>query len=340
MTISRGLSAWQATGPGEVRQIEVSPGAVEVGQARIDVAYLGLCGTDLELIDGHSPLFAMGKQSYPFVFGHEWSGTIAELGSPTPGLSVGDRVVGHPFVTCGVCVFCHGGHLNQCSNRSELGVWGTVPGAAAHSLIVPVGNLRSVPSLLSLRDATLAEPTVTVLAAINATNPLPHETVAVVGSGTLGHIACDILRHRGVEPVTISDRAAALGVPGAVSYEDAPLEGFHVILEFSSTARITSLMGDLIRPGGRIALGGFSGERPGEFPRNELVLKSIVLYGILHGIEHYEEALYLLESGAIRADSLVDDVCSFDEVPTALNRMRSGDRVRPKIMVSVAGEKL
>lgn len=330
--------AWQAEAPGIVEKISAATPSPKPGEARVDVAFLGLCGTDLELVDGHSPLFEMGKQSFPFIFGHEWSGRVAELGGPTSGLSVGDRVVGHPFVTCGVCSHCHSGHLNQCSNRSELGVWGHAPGAAQQSIVVPASNLRTVPESLALRDATLAEPTVTVLAAINLTHPLPHERVAVVGSGTLGQIACDILRHRGVEPVMISDRAAALGEAGAVSYDNAETDSFHVILEFSSTARITNYLGRLIRPSGRIALGGFSGERPGDFPRNELVLKSITVFGVLHGIEHYEEALCLLDKGVIRAGHIIDDVAEFDDLPHALDRMRSGNRTRPKIMVRVAGD--
>lgn len=330
--------AWQAVAPGRVEEIPSTTPSPQPGEARVNVAFLGLCGTDLELVDGHSPLFEMGKQSFPFIFGHEWSGVIDELGAPVPGLSVGDRVVGHPFVTCGVCSHCHSGHLNQCSQRSELGVWGRAPGAAQHSIVVPVSNLRHVPGSLSLRDATLAEPTVTVLAAINLTHPLPHERVAVVGSGTLGQIACDILRHRGVTPVVISDRAAALGQAGAVGYDEAAPDSFDVILEFASTARITNYLGRLIRPSGRIALGGFSGERPGDFPRNELVLKSITVFGVLHGIQHYEEALFLLETGVIRAASIIDDVPDFDNLPQALDRMRSGDRTRPKIMVKVAGE--
>ena len=138
--------------------------------------------------------------------------------------------------------------------------------------------------------------------------------------------------------MVISDRAAAMGEPGAVGYDEAAPDSFDVILEFASTARITNYLGRLIRPSGRIALGGFSGERPGDFPRNELVLKSITVFGVLHGIQHYEEALYLLETGVIRAESIIDDVPDFDNLPHALDRMRSGDRIRPKIMVKVAGE--
>ena len=71
-------------------------------EARVAVAFCGICGSDLHLRP--SPAFPPGS-----VMGHEFSGTIAELGAAVEGFSVGDRVAVYPFAPCGECPNCRRG---------------------------------------------------------------------------------------------------------------------------------------------------------------------------------------------------------------------------------------
>ena len=90
-TIAVGVSQPQAPGPDEVR---------------IDVAYCGVCGTDLHIFLGHMDQ----RVAMPQVIGHEMSGKIAEVGSNVRGWQVGDRVVVRPLDPCNACPACLAGH--------------------------------------------------------------------------------------------------------------------------------------------------------------------------------------------------------------------------------------
>jgi threonine dehydrogenase-like Zn-dependent dehydrogenase len=93
------MNALLFTGP---RRIEVQNRPVpslRAGHCLIRVAYLGICGADAAFYKGSSFYLKQGLKSYPFIFGHEWSGTIVDIAEDVIGSKRGDRVVGHNFAT-------------------------------------------------------------------------------------------------------------------------------------------------------------------------------------------------------------------------------------------------
>ena len=136
-TITTGASVPQRPGPGEVR---------------INVAYCGICGTDLHIYLGH-----MDKRvNMPQIMGHEMSGSIAEIGAGVTGWQVGDRVVVRPLAPCGHCPACEAGHAHICYNLKFLGI--DTPGALQGSWTVPAYTLHAIPDDLPLDKAALIEP--------------------------------------------------------------------------------------------------------------------------------------------------------------------------------------
>lgn len=322
------------TGP---KRLELVPRPVREpreDEALVRVAYLGLCGTDAELVTGTSALFKEGKRAFPFVFGHEWSGTVEKMGRATSSFAAGDWVVGHPFHTCGSCSFCHAGLENQCLKRSEMGVWGEADGAAQHFVNVPLRVLRRVPDGVDLRDAVLAEPAVTVVEALAATNPRTHEEVAIIGSGTLAQIAAQILTSQGINATVLSNRAGDAGGIGWLPIADAEGSWFDVVLDFAGSAVAAENLSRIIRPGGRIALAGLSHESVSEYSLAPFVYKSVSIFGILHGISRYSEALELIRRKVIRPSDLIDRELDWREISTAVERLVAGVRSRPKIIVN------
>ena len=111
--------------PGVHRLAEVEPPVPGPGEAVIRVAAAGICGSDRELYQGNRP---EGYVRYPLTPGHEWSGTVAEVGPGVPDSLVGRKVVGEGFRNCQVCDRCHEGETTLCSaGYEETGF--TLPGA-------------------------------------------------------------------------------------------------------------------------------------------------------------------------------------------------------------------
>jgi threonine dehydrogenase-like Zn-dependent dehydrogenase len=176
-------------GTSAVRQVpEPVPGP---GEVVVEIAAAGICGSDLEVLDGRRPPAYVG---YPVVPGHEWAGRVLATGPGVDGVAPGDPVVAEGLRSCGVCDRCAEGRTNICSAAyAETGF--TLPGALAERLVVPAGLLHRLPSDRPLEAAALLEPAACVASGLlEAGVPRPGSRVAVVGDGPLGLLALLLLR--------------------------------------------------------------------------------------------------------------------------------------------------
>jgi 2-desacetyl-2-hydroxyethyl bacteriochlorophyllide A dehydrogenase len=174
----------------------------------VRVAYQGICTTDLEILDGRLGYYKTGMAKYPIVPGHELSGTVVALGKKVTTLDEGDRVVVECIQGCGACADCQRDSVITCRERCEVGVMG-VDGGYAEYLVTRARYVHKVPNGITLAQAALAEPLAVVIKALRrlgASTPaaLPKRC-AVVGAGTIGHLAAKVLALRGHE-VTVFDR--------------------------------------------------------------------------------------------------------------------------------------
>lgn len=85
------------------------------------IAYAGFCATDIELLTGEMVHIKNGNTKYPIIPGHEWSGTIVEVGKNVRDFKVGDRITSDVSLGCGECDECRKGHYNLCPNREVIG---------------------------------------------------------------------------------------------------------------------------------------------------------------------------------------------------------------------------
>ena len=150
------MLALRVRGAGDVC-LEVVPTPVpSPGEAVVRVLLAGLCGTDLEIVDGRMTYFTSGLAQYPVTLGHEWVGEVAALGAGVASPPVGARVVGECSVGCGACATCAGGAYHRCAARSETGILRR-DGGCAEFLVLPAASLHAVsPSLLRARGAAAA----------------------------------------------------------------------------------------------------------------------------------------------------------------------------------------
>src|SRR5262249_39232729 len=198
-------------GPGEVRIEErPDPELLASDDAIVAVEATGICGSDLHIYHGR-------VQIEPgFTIGHEYVGTVLEVGDTVTEVSVGDRVLGCYGTACGGCFFCRRGEYHKCDDARVFGhgaTLGSLQGAQAERVLVPHANLtlRRVPEGLS-DDAALFAGDVagTAYHAITTGGPLePGGTVAVLGLGPVGLCAVQIARAAGAAEVIAVDTVEA-----------------------------------------------------------------------------------------------------------------------------------
>ena len=140
-------------GPNKVEITDVPEPNPGEGQVKVKVGFNGICGTDLhEYYAG--PIFIptsphpLTGQEMPLVLGHEFSGTVTELGKGVTGIAVGDRVAIEPLYRCGHCGPCRAGNYNICA---QIGFHGLMSdGGMAEYTVVPTDMIHALPDNVSL----------------------------------------------------------------------------------------------------------------------------------------------------------------------------------------------
>jgi len=198
-------------GPGHASLDEIEPPSLKPGEVLVRVAYEAVCATDLEILDGELGYYKTGLAKYPIVPGHEFSGTIAAMGTRVTELHEGDRVVVECIQGCGECPACQKGNWIGCVDRREVGVIGR-DGGYAEYMITPARFVHRLPDSITLKEACLCEPLAVVLKGLRrlerAWGPSNEpRACAVIGGGPIGHLAARILSQRGHQ-VTVFDRNA------------------------------------------------------------------------------------------------------------------------------------
>lgn len=267
--------------PGSLRVVPVEPARPGPGEAVVRVAWSGICGSDREVFAGTR---AGEFVRYPVVPGHEWSGTVVELGEDTDPALLGKPVVGEGFRNCGRCSACRWGETNLCRTAyDETGF--TRPGAWSDELVLPARLLHELPEGADLRAAALLEPAACMAAACLKAAVVPGERVAVVGGGTLGILATQLLAAGGPGSLVVVDPRADRAEPAASSGatwcrpEDAQ-GGYDVVVEAAGAPGTGRLAVSLTRRGGRTVLAGLAGVETEPLVPAELVGAAVTVHTV------------------------------------------------------------
>jgi threonine dehydrogenase-like Zn-dependent dehydrogenase len=184
----------------EVREVvDPRPAGDEVLIA-VDAA--GICASDVDGVTSRSP-----RRTPPLIMGHELTGEVVAAGGRGGGQLVGRRVAVNPQVTCGDCVWCRSGHENVCGNRHLIG--GTRPGGFAELVAVPARCIHLVTGHGAPDVVVLAEPLATCIHALSLVPDKFTETAVVLGAGTIGTLAVQLLRTSGARRIIVSEPVVA-----------------------------------------------------------------------------------------------------------------------------------
>jgi len=234
----------------------------------IRVLRTGICGTDLHIYDWDA--WAQRTVPTPLIIGHEFVGTVVEVGGNVTGFRAGDIVSGEGHLVCGRCRNCMAGRRHVCAHTQGVGV--TRAGAFAEYIALPMTNVWHHFDGIDLDVAAIFDPFGNAVHTA-LTFPVLGEDVLITGAGPIGIMAAAVARHAAARHVVISDvnthrldLALRMGVTRALDPQQVAIsevqrelemrEGFDVGLEMSgSPSALRDMLANMAH-GGRVALLG------------------------------------------------------------------------------------
>ena len=307
------------------RTVEVAAGEAippSSGEVRLDVAFCGICGTDIHIFHG-----AMDQRvADPQIIGHEVSATVAEIGEGVSDLSVGDRVAVRPLCFGEPAAFDKG-HAHVGKNLKFIGI--DLPGGMQSSWTVPSYTLHKLPESLSLQHGAMIEPAAVACHDVRLGEVQSGENCVVIGGGPIGLLIALVAKEKGAQVIlsevnqTRLDLAESLGIKSVnpvtsdlAKTVDELTDGkmADCVFEVSGSAAGVEAMTDLPNVRGRIVMVAI---HPAPKPVNlfKFFWSEIKMIGArLYEPQDFDEAIQLADAGKLHLDQLITKVSPIDEV--------------------------
>lgn len=332
------MRAFAVTGVRETAVLEVEPPRATPGFVVVDVARVGVCGTDVEFFTGEMEYLREGEAAYPVRIGHEWCGTVSAIGEGVDSSWLGARVTGVTNIGCGHCPRCLAGLQWVCEDRVEVGIRRGFPGAMAEQVAVPVDSLHRLPATVDDTAGAMVEPGGNALRAVRAAALDAGERLLIAGAGTIGLLAALMARADGAEVHLLgrSDRsidfARSLGFANAWQRDELPELAWHAVIDASNSVDMPALAVDLVEPGRRIVFIGLSPD-PSLIDSRSIAFKDVTAVGILGASAGFEGTIESYAAAAVDPRPLVAATVGLDKVGDVLAGWRPEHSGGPKILV-------
>ena len=321
---------------------EREPEPLRPGEARIAVAYVGICGTDLHIFHGDMD----ARVARPATIGHEMSGTIVELAPDVEGWSVGDAVTVMPLAWDGTCPACPAGNEHICQNLDFIGI--DSPGALQEHWNVPASTLVRLPAGVSLRDAALVEPVAVAVHDVRRSELGPGDRAVVIGAGPIGVLIATVAAAFGAEVVIAeidANRRAAAEEMGLRTLDPSAVDqvawveewtggaGADVVFEVSGSAAAVLGATSLAKVRGTLVVVAIHSQ-PRPLDLHRLFWRELRILGArVYERRDFERAVELVAEGAIPADRLITRVVPLAETASAFETLEEGRAM--KLLVEV-----
>lgn len=321
-------------------RIEPAPDpAPASGEVMVRVSVAGLCGTDYRIWSGDRSV------RYPLIMGHEFVGVVSAVGAGVSHVKPGDQVAVEPNYSCGHCPLCLEGNWNLCVSRTAVGI--DVDGGFAQLARVPGRCCWAAPPGLSDAQLLLTEPLAVVVRAVARGEAQPGESAAVLGVGTLGLLALQVLRARGARVLAVGrterrlDLAGRLGADAVHALASGPgseaarsfsgREGVDLVVETAGTPEAVAEAVLLVRPGGRVVLTGLP-HAPSTLNFFWVVRRELKIVGSMIYQGEFPEAMKLLATGAVKAEPLVTHRFPLEAIHDAFAAHRSPESIKVAVI--------
>ena len=289
------------------------------GESLVRVSLAGICGTDLEILDGY--------MAYNGVLGHEFVGVVEK--SQNPDL-VGKRVVGEINAGCNKCDSCKNGMQRHCPNRTVLGILKR-DGAFAEFLSLPEENLHVIPDSITDEQAVFVEPLAAAFEIKEQVSLNSDWKVGVVGDGRLAQMICQVLKLSCSDITCFGRHKSKLTnlekfeIQTKIGIDDSDSQSYDLIVEATgSNSGFVDTM-KLVKPRGTVMLKSTIASRE-NLDLTPTVVNEITLVGSRCGL--FKPAIDALATGIISVDSMMDSTFPLEKFSDAINHAKKPDTLK------------
>ncbi|KAL5116203.1 hypothetical protein ACEQ8H_005868 [Pleosporales sp. CAS-2024a] len=357
----RHMNALRFHGKNHLRYQKIPIPDVKPGQVKVKPAWVGICGTDLHEYLGGPNLcpttpHPITGESVPVTFGHEFSGTVEEVGQGVTNYKPGDRVVVQPIIYDDTCGACEEGLQNCCWQNGFVGLsgWG---GGLADYIVIPQSTLYHLPDNVPLEIGALVEPLAVGWHAVKASPFKPGDTALVLGGGPIGISTILALKAKGCTTIIVSEPsstrqkfAAAFGAHHIIDPATTDLiratrnltanKGAHVVFDCAGVQPALDQVVHATRPRGCIVNIAIW-EKPCTINTNDFNFKERSYMGIAtYEVGDFQEVLDALSRGDMDPSGMITQRIKLTEVEEKGFKSLIHDKENQvKILVEVGGGK-
>jgi len=329
------MKAVLLTEPGQFTVGETLDPQAESGEVVIDVAACGFCGTDWHTLEGRNALVR-----YPVIPGHEFVGTIVNIGADVTRLEVGDRVAVDPSRSCGQCFQCRSGWPNLCPDKGGHG--SKVSGGFAEQVVARQEACVALPPDLSWERAVLAEPLACVLHAMDRLGTVLGKSALVYGAGAIGMIAAALLQQSGATVQIIEPSSARRAIATSWGFQSAERAsefddstGWDVVVDATGVpAAIEEAFSKLRRAGTFLVLGVAPADARVQIAPYALNWQELTIIGSMAIRHSFQRAVELLPQLDLPLESLITHYVHLKDFGEALSLVRGGDALKVVVLPS------
>jgi threonine 3-dehydrogenase len=332
------MKALRKTAPSRGAQLEqVDIPAIRAHEVLVRVRVASICGTDLHIYDWDP--WSASRIQPPLTFGHEFCGTVEEVGAEVSGIEPGEFVSAEMHVNCGHCVQCRVGQPHICQNLKIIGI--DLDGCFAEFVRIPARNVWKVDPAIPERYAAIFDPLGNAVHTV-LSGEIAGQTVGVTGCGPIGLMAIAVARACGCSTVFATEvnarRRELAKKMGADEVWD-PREdvvsrvregtggaGVDVLLEMSGNPAAIHQGFQMLRAGGRASLLGIP-TQPVTFDLvADIIFKGATVYGIFgrRMFQTWMQATHLLKSGRLDLEPLFSERMPLDRFDRAFSLLKEG----------------
>lgn len=287
-------------------------------QVKLEIDYCGICGTDIHVL--HDTF----RNYPPVILGHEFSGTVVEIGRNVSSVMHGERVtgLGATAVTCGECRYCREGYFIFCPKRRGMGHGAN--GALARYVVMRPDQIYRIPEGMSQEEAALTEPFAAAVQAVTEiTRVRIGDTVLVSGPGPIGLLCLKLLVAEGTKTIVAGaagdarrlEAARRMGAFGVVNVSEQKLSDFisevthgvgvDVAFECSGNPNSVRACIESVRPLGTYTQVGICGQDI-QFPMDQVFYKQMTIRGsVCYTARTWDRVMRIYEEGRVKLNDLI-----------------------------------
>lgn len=325
---------------------------IQPGKVKVKVAFAGICGSDLHAYHGAGvqqdvPHPVSGEMA-PLTLGHEFAGTISEVGEGVEDISVGDRVTIEPLIYCGKCQYCKQNHYNQCVDFGFIGL--NANGGFAEYAIVEPKMVHKLPDSVSLEEGALVEPTAVALHAVRQSQLKVGDKVAVFGVGPIGLLTIMAAQAAGASEIYAVDvsperleKATTVGATHTINaIEENSVEkilalsagGVDIAYEVAGAEVTLANALSTVKKKGEVMVVSIIPE-PVKVDILQLTIKEANITSVLAYRNIFPEVINLIDSGRLDVKKVITKKIALDQVVEEGLELLGKDKSQAKILIDI-----